>query len=103
AELDDGLKPLRTVVLPQLRHPRANYGREDPRLFVFRGRLHIAYIGVQGTGQGVATHQMYARLTDDLRVEEVFHPEYAFRREWEKNWQFFEWENELFAVYSIAP
>jgi predicted GH43/DUF377 family glycosyl hydrolase len=103
AELADDLTPVRTVGLAELRHPRADHGREDPRLFTFRGRLHVAYIGVQGAPKGVVTHQMYARLTDDLRVEEVFYPDYAFRRAWEKNWSFFEWENELFAVYSIAP
>lgn len=104
AELAEDYTPQFTRVLPELAHPRANVGREDPRLFVFRGRLHVAYIGVErAAGGGVVTNQMYARLTDDLRVEEVFYPEYQYRRAWEKNWQFFEWAGELFAVYSIAP
>lgn len=82
-------------------HHKASWGREDPRLFVFRGRLHVAFIGVEGP-QG-PTSQLYARLRDDLSVERVFYPHYAGRREWEKNWGFFEHNEELYAVYSIAP
>lgn len=87
-----------------LTHPRATYGREDPRLFVHRDRLHVSFTGVEpAAGGGVVTNQLYARLTDDLRVEEVFYPHYAGRASWEKNWSFFEWSGNLFAVYSIRP
>lgn len=102
AEMAGDLTPCESVTLG-LRHPLARYGREDPRLFEHRGRLHVAYIGVQGGKGGIATHQLYARLGDDLAVEEVFYPEYAHRNPWEKNWQFLSSFGELFAVYTIHP
>lgn len=102
AELTEDYRAVRNEILVPLRHPQAPYGREDPRLFVFRGRLHVAYIGVM-SGNG-PTNQMYARLSDDgRRVEETFYPHYQRRRAWEKNWAFFEWEDELFCVYQVRP
>jgi predicted GH43/DUF377 family glycosyl hydrolase len=92
-----------TAVTLRLRHDRASFGREDPRLFIFRDRLHVAYIGVEPGGASVLTNQMYARLKDDFQVEEIFYPNYPGRAEWEKNWQFFEYADDLYAVYSIAP
>lgn len=80
---------------------RANYGREDPRLFLHRDRLHVAYIGVSGK-QG-PTHQLYARLNDDLTTDAMFYPHYEHRRDWEKNWQFFSHGGELLAVYDARP
>lgn len=101
AELDENYSPRRNVVLYGLKCPAAAWGREDPRLFIFRGKLHIAYIGVL-TGSG-PTNQLYARLNDDLTVSEVFVPNYQYRTPWEKNWSMFEWEGELFAVYQTGP
>jgi len=102
ATLSENYVPLRAKSL-DLWHPRASYGREDPRLFTFGGRLHVSYVGVLGGAGGITTHQMYARLSDDLAVEEVFHPEYAGRQAWEKNWAFFEAQDSLYAVYSVSP
>lgn len=106
AELRDlvSYDPVRSTALA-LQHPLANYGREDPRLFVHKGRLHVSFIGVQGRGwrTGITTHQLYARLHDDLTVEQVYAPAYAGRQAWEKNWSFFESDGRLYAVYSIAP
>lgn len=101
AELDSSYTPIKNTTLFHLKNPSAPWGREDPRLFIFRGRLHIAFIGVM-TGNG-PTNQLYARLNDDLSVDEIFVPNYPFRTAWEKNWSFFEWENELFAVYQTGP
>lgn len=105
AELGEDYAVGRSVVLAELAgHPACNVGREDPRLFTFRGRLHVAFIGVERIGGGaIRTNQMYARLTDDLTVEEVFFPEYQYRQGWEKNWQFLEYSGELFCVYMVAP
>lgn len=102
ATLSDNLVPLEVASLP-LSHPKANYGREDPRLFVHQGKLHVSYIGVQGVRGGIVTNQMYARLSDDLKVEEIFYPHYAGRAAWEKNWQFFSSGDVLYAVYSVSP
>lgn len=101
AELNEDYGVRRTVALPHLAHPAASFGREDPRPFVFRGKLHVWYVGVAGTSG--PTNMLYARLSDSLQVEEVFAPEFFGRRSWEKNWSPFEWAGELFAVYSIAP
>lgn len=83
-----------------LGHPDASYGREDPRLFVFRDRPHVFFVGVVGRRGGVShTNQLYARLGPDLGVEQVFHPRYPGRAAWEKNWAPFARGGSLFAVY----
>jgi FkbM family methyltransferase len=101
--LDARFRPSGAPVKLDLRHPGANYGREDPRLFFHAGRLHVSFIGVVGGNRIRHTNQLYARIGDGLRVEAVFHPHFPGRREWEKNWQFFSHGGELYAVYSVAP
>lgn len=91
------------IVQLKLWHVDANYGREDPRLFWYRDKLHVAYIGVVGDRRIHHTNVLYARLSADLQVERIFSPKYAGRNLWEKNWQFFEHADELFAIYSVAP
>lgn len=103
AVLDEKFCVMASQVLA-LRHRQANYGREDPRLFVFKNRLHVSFIGTQAGDVGLQTHQLYARLSPDgLSVEEVFAPHYSLRKSWEKNWSFFEFSGKLHAVYSISP
>ena len=97
---DDGnYTPTNNVTLHALRgHPKATFGREDPRLFIFRNRLHISFTSLADGGG--PTHILYARLSDDLQVEEIFDPEFIFTNgAWEKNWALFEWQGELMAVY----
>jgi FkbM family methyltransferase len=103
SRLDADFRETGKPVKLDLWHPDANYGREDPRLFRFNGRLHVSFIGVQGGARIGRTNQLYARLRDDLSVDQVFSPRYARRNEWEKNWQFFGHGGKLFAVYSVAP
>ena len=96
---DYGVVSTTQLLLP---HPRATRGQEDPRLFVFRGRLHVAYIGVE-RGR---TSQLYARMADDLRTEAVFYPEptnFARQEPKEKNHSYFEHDGELLAVYQTGP
>lgn len=99
---DDTLQPHGPGVRLNLNHEQAPMGREDPRFFVFRGRLHVAFTGVRGR-QG-PTSVLYARLTQDgFGVERVFYPHYESRQSWEKNWSFFEAGSHLYAVYGIKP
>lgn len=82
-------------------------GREDPRLFHFGGRVHVSFDGVfchpDALGGGMDVHMLVARLDEEARkVEEVWEPQYAGRRAWEKNWTFFEHEGRLFSVYAIT-
>lgn len=96
-----GWKPGTATVLP-LRHPAVGRGAEDPRLFVWRDRLHVSFTAYDGA----LTHQMYARLTaDGFGVEEEFCPTLPFpRQKWEKNWVFFEGrDTHLYCVYQIDP
>lgn len=100
------LQPVGRPVRLDVNHPEASYGREDPNLFTFRGRLHVAFVGVVGTGnRATRTNVLYARLRDDLRVEEVFAPRApgVDPWRWQKNWQWFESGGELFATYSVGP
>lgn len=101
--MDAGRRPLGPAIKLELFHSDANYGREDPRLFVFRGRLHVAYSGVVGGSQIRHTNVLYARIDEDLRVEQIYSPQFAGRNLWEKNWSFFEHAGRLYAVYSFAP
>jgi predicted GH43/DUF377 family glycosyl hydrolase len=81
----------------------ANYGREDPRLFMHQGKVHVAYSGVSGGTSIAHTSVLYARLGDDLQVEELFYPHLPERNPWEKNWACFSSGDNLYAIYSIAP
>lgn len=82
-------------------HPQAAMGIEDPRLFIHGGSLHVAFTGVQKSGGGIATSQLYGRLGDNLALEELFAPHYPARADWEKNWGFFSEGGQLYAVYDI--
>ncbi|MFO0811500.1 MAG: hypothetical protein U0746_22960 [Gemmataceae bacterium] len=101
--LDAGLAPVGDPVRLCLRHVECSWGREDPRLFWHSGALHCAFVAARGTAQLVSMRQSYARLGDDFRVEAMVHPPYARRNRWEKNWQFFSHDGDLFAVYTVAP
>jgi len=90
-----------TAIYPS--HALCHAGREDPRLFLHDGRLHVFFAGVQVAGGKTIVHPMVSRLADDLHVEDTWQLEYAHRQHWEKNWQLFSWAGELFAVYSIRP
>src|SRR5215471_16661049 len=87
----------------ELYHQEAEYGREDPRLFFHRGHVHVAFTGVSAHDYSLWTSILYARLDHNMRVEKVFSPQYDNRSWWEKNWQFFSYADELYAVYSYNP
>lgn len=105
APMSDSLEPGPSSLL-NLIHNHCRQSREDPRLFEHRGKLHVSFVGVVGdpvNGKG-NTHVLHAALRDDLSVEKVSFPKYArMHPTWEKSWGFFEWQNELFAVYTISP
>lgn len=104
AELNEDYSVIRTIPVKMPYHPRCSYGREDPRLFEFGGRLHVSFTGVQGAGRkGVVTNVLYARLTDKYQVEDLFYPPLRPRMGWEKNWAFFQHGKDLYCVYSISP
>jgi predicted GH43/DUF377 family glycosyl hydrolase len=87
-------------------HREDRGSQEDPRLFWFRGRPHVSYTGYSFWGQteGMVASVCYARLSPDgMRVEQSWYPHLEGRQHWEKNWAFFEWERELFAVHTTAP
>jgi predicted GH43/DUF377 family glycosyl hydrolase len=79
------------------------YGREDPRLFYYKGKLHVAFVGVVGTQYFIRTNVLYARISDDLKVEIVYHPQIKGRNFWEKNHSYFEHDGTLYAIYTIKP
>lgn len=87
----------------ELAAPDASEGCEDPRLFVYGGQLHVAYVGVVGAGDAKRTNVLYARLAADFSVESIVAPRLAARRALERDWQFFEAEGALWAVYTVAP
>jgi len=82
---------------------------EDPRLFIFAGQLHVAYSETFcPKGRPYVAVQKYARLEyskGTWRVAEVFRPRYGNNHAdlMEKNWQFFEQDGKLHAIYSAEP
>lgn len=108
-KLDKNFKQIGDPVALQLsRKGATDAGREDPRLFYHRGKLHVWYIGWQGhrkiKGNNFKANVLYARLNNTtFAVEEIFFPKLRQRNEWEKNHSYFDWHNELFCVYSIYP
>lgn len=103
--LTPDLLPLGSPWRLELHHPeRASYGREDPRLFLHGGRVHVCYIGVVGPRTNLHTNVLFARLTADCSaVEERWYAHYPARNAWEKNWQPFSHGGDLYAVYSASP
>jgi predicted GH43/DUF377 family glycosyl hydrolase len=102
--LDKRFLPIGEPWKLDLSHPAALFGQEDPRFFWFRDRLHLSFVGtMESNGRVRITNQLYARLTDDLRVAEVFHPSVPGRSDWEKNHVYFQYMNALYAIYDVAP
>jgi len=101
-ELDDNWTPIPGTnrLLPL--HTRFDgWGAEDPRLFIFRDKLHMAY--------GDGFRMLLAELTDSGEIvkskyvptdEEVKNPPSFAGRE--KNWGFFSIKNRLFAQQYCA-
>jgi predicted GH43/DUF377 family glycosyl hydrolase len=104
-ELGPDLKPVWPVRYRKLhpRHDRCAGGRDDPRLFVYRGRLHASFTGVEVRGESTIAHVLLARLGSDWQVEECWEPHYPKRAAWEKNWAFFDAGGVLHAVYGLQP
>lgn len=101
--LDTTFNPKGEAVKLELRHRDASFGREDARLFYHKNALHISFIGVMGRQRYTHTNQLFARLGDDFEVQDIFHPVIAKRQKFEKNHQYFDYQNQLYAVYTIAP
>jgi len=103
AELDDNFDAISNV---KLEVPATKYnelGSEDPRLFIHEGKLFLMFIGyTQATGKR-ATHILYSLISSNGAVVSTFLPYLSARGAWEKNWGFFSYRKELYAVYSIHP
>jgi predicted GH43/DUF377 family glycosyl hydrolase len=104
AELDEHWRVLWNRELAIRPTPHNELAQEDPRLFIFRGALHVAYSGVFRNRQGaVRTSVCVARLSEEGAVAADWYAHYEPRQSWEKNWSFFEHAGGLYCVYSIAP
>lgn len=83
-----------------------DYWYEDPRLFIFRGELWVSYARLYHAGdrksrQGVARLRRTPTGWEPADNPIVF--ESPDGRHWDKNWGFFEYENELCALYTSDP
>jgi predicted GH43/DUF377 family glycosyl hydrolase len=102
--LNKEFKPVGEAKELGLTQQGANKGREDPRWFRFRGKLHLWYIGVTSGKRGTFTNVCYARVNEQtLEVEKRFLPHYPMRQFWEKNIAFFDFNGMLFASYTVCP
>ncbi len=102
SELDAQFNVLNTVEVefpPKYLHG----GFDDPRLFTYRGKLHMSFAFIE-TREGITTATQYlTKLGDDYQPEKVWSPKYDKANAIEKNWIFFEHGDDLLAVYSISP
>jgi FkbM family methyltransferase len=99
AELDEQFRPIRNWPLSLTK----GTAQEDPRLWIYNGKLHVSYSAYRSIAGSPGTDVCYARLEYDYgwKVAEEFTPHYADRDHWEKNWGFFEHRGELLCLYSI--
>lgn len=75
--------------------------RADMRLFAHHSKLWGVFF--EGTLHENASGLVVVEFADDLTARERFKPSFGRRRCYEKNWQFFSHEGDLFCVYSIQP
>lgn len=105
--LDKNYKPtMRSPISLRLATDESLAGREDPRLFLWRGVPCVWYIGWQAeyARDGKVSTVHYATLDPKtLQVTERFHPYVPWRRDWEKNHAYFDRGGDLYAVYSVEP
>lgn len=74
----------------------------DPRIFIFKHRIFVSY----NTGHIENPNQIYIQeldqdlnpISDPIKLQKK-----DGRRNIEKNWGFFEYNNKLFAIYSVSP
>jgi predicted GH43/DUF377 family glycosyl hydrolase len=90
--------------------PGKTVSLEDPRLFTFRGKLHVSFTEARyyGPGKPYTCQMKYARLGRKLgqwQAERIFIPNYGDNagNRLEKNWLFFESGNALHAIYHAEP
>lgn len=90
--------------------PTGTEHHEDARLFIFRGEVHLSYTEMRGYKPGVdyTCVMRYAKLKlrgNRWLVVDVFQPRWSSNdgRAKEKNWVFFECDEQLHAVYSGSP
>lgn len=102
AELDDNFKPKWNT---RIKFPVGNFrniAQEDPRLFIYKDQLHVAYTAAEYKTELIA-NVGYARLHEEAPgswvVAKDYLPVLANRNKWEKNWGFFESRGRLWAVY----
>ena len=96
AELGDDWQP---IANHRIYWGDRHHGHEDPRLFTYRGDLYLSYTGYNGSTTSVG----YVRLRDDLTATAAWMPDLHGRKHWEKNWQFFEHDDGLYAAYYPSP
>jgi FkbM family methyltransferase len=103
AELDDNYQVKQNSWLVF----KLGMAQEDPRLFVFRDELYCSFSAVYQTRDRFWTDVCYGKVEQGSGgywyAGDEYAPQYKGRNLWEKNWGFFEYENELHCVYSIKP
>lgn len=104
-KLDKEMKPIGMAKRLGLNHRYAMSGREDPRVFMHKGKPHVWFTGWMGmrTAEWCKANVLFARLSDDLETEDIFFPDIPNRHSWEKNHAYFEYNNYTHCVYSISP
>lgn len=101
--LNRNFEPIGGLTKLELNDPGCNYGCEDPRLLIHKGKLTLVFTGVVGGNRILHTNVMLATINDNLRVDSLYCPYIEGRNLWEKNHSYFSQKENLWAVYSINP
>lgn len=103
-ELGSDWQPVSPPIQLNLTCPQAKAGQEDARLFIHNDQLHLSYTGTSWKEDGnLEVSICFARLDQNLRVEDVWYPHFILRQHAEKNWMPFSHEGDLYVVYTISP
>lgn len=105
-ELDNNWKPTKQQLL-HFPYTINNVYQEDPRLFIFKDQLHVAFTAVRPESRhpnkvvakvGYASLKLNSQKTQWV-IDKTYLPEYTDSMHWEKNWGFFESQGKLWCVY----
>ncbi len=100
AKLDKDFRPTGYWRHLKLYNGGASKAQEDPRWFRIGGKLFVNFVGFCGRN----CHVQYASVNEDsLEVERIYWPVLYGQNFKEKNHQYFDYQGEPYAVYTISP
>lgn len=102
--LDKQFRPFGSVYRINAHHHDATTCQEDARLFWHQGNLHMWFTGYRKHKGKRIANTLVAKLDNEtLKPVYTFHPRIPNRPLWIKNTAFFDYNDELYSIFSITP